>query len=65
MARVIPISDDPHYADFAEFVHTEEGPVETFLREDVGEKWQFRALFMAAALAFVLYGIPAIVRACQ
>ena len=39
--------------------------VETFLREDVGEKWQFRALFMAAALAFVLYGIPAIVRACQ
>jgi len=36
-AKVIPISDDSHFADYAEFVHTEEGPVEKVLREDKSE----------------------------
>ena len=62
-AKVIPISDDIHYADYAEFVHSEDGPVEKFMKQDIGEKWQLRAVYMAASLFVVMYVIPAIWRA--
>lgn len=54
-AKVIPISDDPHFADFAEFVHTEDGPVEKFMRKDIGERWQFRVALITFCVFLTLW----------